>query len=493
MGRIYKRKADSSAYFKYSTEQLENAIAKCRKGERSIRKIAEEYEVPFSTIRDKLKNKHVKKHGHPCELSSTEETTVVEALKTAGSWGFPLTVHDLRNIVQMYLTQLKRQTRFKNNRPGRDWVASFFKRHADLSLRLSENIKRCRAKVDDKIINNYFDNLEISLNGIPPSNIINYDETNFSDDPGSVEVIVKRGTNHPERIIDSSKSSTSVMFAATGDGILLPPYTVYKAKNLYPTWVEGGITGARYNRNESGWFDMNIFEDWFMTICLPFLKKLPGKKALIGDNLPSHISQMVISQCQENDIGFILLPPNSTHLTQPLDVAVFRSLKNSWRNVLNIWKSKNRGVIPKALFPSLLKSAVEQVGEKMMVNIKSGFKACGIIPLARESVLKKLLNADKSKQNSAVVLDTFISYLETKRSETSSDKRSSRSSNKLKIEPGNSVSIEDVDSFKKSELEKGKEKKKRGRPTKILVENENAESLDEVKEKRRPGRPEKNR
>lgn len=40
--------------------------------------------------------------------------------------------------------------------------------------------------------------------------------------------------------MNSSKSSTSVVFAASADGKILPPYTVYKAVHLYDSWREGG-------------------------------------------------------------------------------------------------------------------------------------------------------------------------------------------------------------------------------------------------------------
>jgi len=63
---------------------------------------------------------------------------------------------------------------------------------------------------------------------------MNYDETNFADDSSVRTVIVRRGCKHPERIIDTSKSSTSVMITATASGEVLPPYIVYKSKHLHP-------------------------------------------------------------------------------------------------------------------------------------------------------------------------------------------------------------------------------------------------------------------
>jgi len=106
-----------------------------------------------------------------------------------------------------------------------------------LTNRFAENIKRSRAAVDERTTNEFFDNLTTTLDGdIPPENVGNFDETNFTDDPGSKRVIVRRACRRPERVMDTSKPFTSVMMAASGDGVLLPTFTVYKAQNLYPTW-----------------------------------------------------------------------------------------------------------------------------------------------------------------------------------------------------------------------------------------------------------------
>jgi hypothetical protein len=61
----------------------------------------------------------------------------------------------------------------------------------------------------------------------------------------------------------------------------------------------------------------------FHHLALPRLKRLPGMKALICDNLSSHLSVSIINSCRENNIEFVCLPPNSTDKLQPLDVGVF--------------------------------------------------------------------------------------------------------------------------------------------------------------------------
>ena len=51
-----------------------------------------------------------------------------------------------------------------------------------------------------------------------PEAIINFDESNLTDDPGVKKIICRRGTKHPMWIIDTSKQSFSVMFSGTAAG-----------------------------------------------------------------------------------------------------------------------------------------------------------------------------------------------------------------------------------------------------------------------------------
>lgn len=56
-----------------------------------------------------------------------------------------------------------------------------------------------RATLSTETITSYFSELSKSLEGIPANRIINYDETNLTDDPGGTKVICRRGSKHIER------------------------------------------------------------------------------------------------------------------------------------------------------------------------------------------------------------------------------------------------------------------------------------------------------
>jgi hypothetical protein len=77
-------------------------------------------------------------------------------------------------------------------------------------------------------------------------------------------------------------------------------------------------------------------------VFLLHVKKLPKEdiKVLIGDNLAAHLSPYVTDLCAIHNIRFVFLPENSTHLLQPLDVAVFAPMKRRWREVLTAWKEE---------------------------------------------------------------------------------------------------------------------------------------------------------
>ena len=58
--------------------------------------------------------------------------------------------------------------------------------------------KHSHAKINPETVNEYFDNLESVLEGIPPHYIFNYDETNLSDDPGRKKCLMKWRTKYPD-------------------------------------------------------------------------------------------------------------------------------------------------------------------------------------------------------------------------------------------------------------------------------------------------------
>ena len=145
-----------------------------------------------------------------------------------------------------------------------------------------------------------------------------------------------------ENVKDHNKISISVTWCGNTVGDCLPTMVIYKAQNIHESWVKGGHKSTVYECTKSGWFKLNTFEKWFTEIVLEYVWKLPGWYILFSDNLAPHFNVGVARVAVENDIHFVMLPPNATHILQPLDLAVFPSLKQSWRVILDEWKREVR-------------------------------------------------------------------------------------------------------------------------------------------------------
>lgn len=447
MPRVYKRKLGSRRYMDYRPEDVARAVQAVRRGLMNKTQAADTFGIPRRTLSNKLQGAHTKKSGGQISLTEEMERTLVDVLIAAAEYGSPLTMLDLRMVVKSHL-DLEGITisKFIDNTPGKEWCLAFLKRHKQrLTNRTCQNIKRNRAEKTEEEMNNYFDNLQQHIMNIPPERILNYDETNVTDDPGAVKCIFHRGSKYPERIMNSTKSSISIMFAATASGDVLPPYVVYKAERLYDQWCIGGPHGCRYNRTKSGWFDHFCFEDWFEKIVVPWAKTFEGPKMVIGDNLSSHLNVTVLRTCQQHNIRFTFLPPSSTHLTQPLDVGYFHSLKTAWRSILTNYKLQNPRdkALNKSTFPTLLKLLMD----KMQINnkdiIKNAFKAAGIYPLNRNQVLKRMPKKRVDERITGSIDKTLLQYLEEKR-RPNTDSQLKRKK-MLNVVPGRSVSLDDIE------------------------------------------------
>lgn len=59
-------------------------------------------------------------------------------------------------------------------------------------------------------------------------------------------------------------------------------------------------------------------------------------------------------------------------------------------------ENKKKGVVPKTVFPSLLKETLNLLAAKMPQNIKAGFESTGIIPINSQKVLTKLITTSQT-------------------------------------------------------------------------------------------------
>lgn len=443
---------------RYSSETLEQVVEDIRCGKIGQREAARLYSIPRQTLVNKLKNEHCKKIGRPTVFSLNEEATFVEHCVVLSEMGIPVSMFDLRCIVKSYLDTQKRVVKcFPGNMPGWEWGKSFLERHKNmLQEKFAKNITKKRAAVDEGTIKKFFINFEKEVQEpapVPPENIFNFDETGFCDSPSKGKLLFRRSSRNPEKIINSSKVCYTVLMCGSADGQFLPPYFVFKGKQKWNDWLLYGPPGSRMNVSPSGWMEISIFEDWFEYHFLPVVRKLEGSKILIGDNHSSHLSLRTLELCKAHNIKFICLPPNATHLLQPLDVACFSALKSNWRQILTEWRKtpqgKKKACLSKPDFVQLLAKTLVKGESTASSNMIKGFEKCGLLPVNCQKVLDNLPGYTRQE---AVVRDLigkeFKSYMEGIRNSDLMTKAVKRF--RLPVEPGRSVSFEEVRQFQEN-------------------------------------------
>ena len=177
-------------------EKLAAAVKVCRQFGANIGKTARLYGLSATTLGRHVKG-NVKAKGGQCVFTPQQEQTIVNHLLKMSDWLVPMKRQDVEDYVQSLLDLSgKKVSRFRNNRPGKDWSYGFLKRHdKELAIRRSKLISPRKGLVTEDVVRQFFELLSLQLSGddqIPPSRIMNYDETNLVNSAGQQYVIFRR-------------------------------------------------------------------------------------------------------------------------------------------------------------------------------------------------------------------------------------------------------------------------------------------------------------
>lgn len=140
----------------------------------------------------------------------------------------------------------------------------------------------------------------------------------------------------------------------------LAPYIIYRGARLYDTWCpRNGFAGTRYNVTDSGWVDEKVFYDWFIHQFIPSVKMIKRPIILLFDGHSAHISTRIIKTAMDNQIELKCLPPHTTTILQPVDVATLTKVKTAWCDLLNKHNLKtNSAPIDKTKFALMARKSL---------------------------------------------------------------------------------------------------------------------------------------
>jgi hypothetical protein len=105
-----------------------------------------------------------------------------------------------------------------------------------------------------------------------------------------------------------------------------------------------------------GWINAEQFAEWFQH----FIECISSHRpvVLFTDSHASHITPEILSKTSYNGIHLVTFPSHTTHLLQPLDIGVYRPLKEGWRKEVEKFLTEHPIVKPNLYdFNGLLGSA----------------------------------------------------------------------------------------------------------------------------------------
>ena len=109
-----------------------------------------------------------------------------------------------------------------------------------------------------------------------------------------------------------------------------------------------------------------------------------------GPFLLIHISIEIIEKAKDNQIELYGLPPHTTHIVQPLDVAIYGPLQGKVKDLgSSIGLFDNSALIGKAKFPALLSTAIDSICSP--ARIKDAFRKSGLYHVEGDAIDKTQL------------------------------------------------------------------------------------------------------
>ena len=194
-------------FLAWKEEDMLAAIATFRAGGISFRKCADQFNVPKSTLRDRITGRvvHGTKNGPESKLSTEDENKLAAYLIDTSRQGYGKS----KEIIMFMATQIavKRGKKVLEGGLSEMWWRSFLKRHPEISLRTSQNFGMVRTLVTRQTVEAFYKRLLETLQGNGIGNLLDKPHLIFNaDESGFVNSTQSTKSSLPPRGQDTSRA-----------------------------------------------------------------------------------------------------------------------------------------------------------------------------------------------------------------------------------------------------------------------------------------------
>lgn len=354
----------------------------------SIRKAAELYGVPRSTIQARLHGAESIRNAHePFQrLNFAEEEALVRTINRMYGWGWPMTI----SAVESFAEQMLRAK--GDSKPlGTNWYQHFLKRHPDLRTSRSRALDQARRDASDpEVLQAWFSLFlaTVTQYGIPQCDWYNMDEKGFMKGVGeNVKVIISRHDKEAFVVQPGNRDWVTIIETISTTDYVLPPFVIFPGKQIQQGWVDRAIDKETVVRvSENGWTDRQIGLEWLQHFDKYTRGRASGRyRLLILDGHASHVSFDFVQYCEDHNIVALCLPPHSTHLLQPLDIGIFSALARLYKQLVQ--KNAIFGAVRVDNRQFLL--YYQEARKCISKNIAGAWQGAGLIPYDPAKVLQR--------------------------------------------------------------------------------------------------------
>ena len=186
----------------------------------------------------------------------------------------------------------------------------------------------------------------VTMEEIPPDLILNWDQTGIKIVPCSTWTMERQGAKRVQMVGVNDKRQITAIFCGTLLGDFLPVQLIYKGKTprCHPHFEFP--SGWHITHSPKHWSTEQTMLQYVEHIILPYVEKVretlgDNKPALaIMDNFKGQITESVSGLLDMHNIHVCLLPPNTTDLLQPMDIAVNKPAKEYLKRQFDQWYSE---------------------------------------------------------------------------------------------------------------------------------------------------------
>lgn len=227
----------------------------------------------------------------------------------------------------------------------------------------------------------------VTMEDIPPELVLNWDQTGIHLVPASTWTMDREGSRRVEISGASDKRQITAVFCGSLIGDFLPLQLIYKGKSprCHPHFqfpCDWHVT-----HSPKHWSTEQTMLDYITNIIVPYIEAKrevmedPEQAALvIMDNFKGQVTPAINELLEANNIHVCLLPPNTTDLLQPMDVAVNKPAKDFLKRKFEHWYSAE--VMSQLQGVSDVESANIQPVNLSMAVVKE-LSACWLVEMAQ--------------------------------------------------------------------------------------------------------------